>query len=222
MNRTINRTVSSTDFVGEKVRKYRLLRNLTQEQLSEMVNTSLTYIQAVEAGGEIPSIDLFLRISDVLEVYPGQLLSPDTFEEIQENSYILPSTSVQNLCYASDMIQNILSQYHASPDTGSLGRRIADIRTATNMSRKELAQYAEISTAHLGNIESSTQFTTLKTLTKIQSQFNAPVEYFLQDSNLSAAYYMFCRSIADAKCTLPPEKYAALEQIVDFLFSLLQ
>ena len=57
----------------ENLRLWRKKRGLSQQKLSEMVNISPNYLNAVENGKNFPSPEVIQRISDILELMPYQL-----------------------------------------------------------------------------------------------------------------------------------------------------
>ena len=60
--------------VGENVRRLRLERRLTQEQLAHDAGIDLTYLGGIERGRRNPSVEVLGRIAKVLAVPPGSLL----------------------------------------------------------------------------------------------------------------------------------------------------
>jgi transcriptional regulator with XRE-family HTH domain len=61
------------ELLGKSVRKYRLLADLTQEKLGELAGVSLSHINAIENANGIPSIEVVVSISNVLNVTMDQL-----------------------------------------------------------------------------------------------------------------------------------------------------
>ena len=57
----------------ENLRFWRKKRGLSQLKLSEMVNISPNYLNAVENGKNFPSPEIIQIISDILEILPYQL-----------------------------------------------------------------------------------------------------------------------------------------------------
>ena len=43
--------------IGRNIRKFRLMRNLRQEDLAEMAGLSINYVGALERGEKIPSLE---------------------------------------------------------------------------------------------------------------------------------------------------------------------
>ena len=67
-------TNSSIKLVGKNVRKYRKLRNLSQEKLSELVDVSTDYISLIELGKRVPSLKRLYKIAEILDVEPYKFL----------------------------------------------------------------------------------------------------------------------------------------------------
>lgn len=60
--------------IGKYIRKYRLLRNMRQEDLAEKVNLSTNYIGMIERGEKIPALDTFVKIVNCLDISADILL----------------------------------------------------------------------------------------------------------------------------------------------------
>ena len=60
--------------VGGNVKRLRLERGLTQEQLSHDAGIDLTYLGGIERGKRNPSISVLARIAIALNVEPKNLL----------------------------------------------------------------------------------------------------------------------------------------------------
>jgi transcriptional regulator with XRE-family HTH domain len=61
--------------VGGNVRRLRLARGLTQEQLAFEAKIDLTYVGGIERGVRNPSLMVMVRIAKALDVGPGELLN---------------------------------------------------------------------------------------------------------------------------------------------------
>jgi len=64
--------------VGQRIRKLRRFRNLSQEALADRASMSAKYLSRIEIGTENPTIDLLFRLADGLDVEPYEILC---FEE---------------------------------------------------------------------------------------------------------------------------------------------
>lgn len=60
--------------VGGNVRRLRIERGLTQEQLAFEAGIDLTYEGGIERGKRNPSLMVLVRISDALGVLPSDLM----------------------------------------------------------------------------------------------------------------------------------------------------
>ncbi len=67
-------TNSSIKLVGKNVRKYRKLRNLSQEKLSELVDVTTDYISLIELGKRVPSLKRLYKIAEILDIEPYKFL----------------------------------------------------------------------------------------------------------------------------------------------------
>ncbi len=60
--------------MGDRLREARKRLALTQEQLSEKLDVSLAYISEIERGLKMPSMSLFIRLVEVLDVSADYLV----------------------------------------------------------------------------------------------------------------------------------------------------
>jgi len=60
--------------VGINVRRLRVARQLTQEQLAHDTGIDLTYLGGIERGRRNPTVDVLGRLAESLGVHPAELL----------------------------------------------------------------------------------------------------------------------------------------------------
>lgn len=60
--------------MGDRVKELRKKRRLTQEQLAEKIGVSLQYVSEIERGLSMPSMQVFLRLLEVLDASADYLL----------------------------------------------------------------------------------------------------------------------------------------------------
>ena len=60
--------------LGERICKARKAKKLTQEALAEKVDISLTYMGEIERGEKYPSMRVFVKIVEVLDVSADSLM----------------------------------------------------------------------------------------------------------------------------------------------------
>ena len=70
--------------IGNKIQKYRLDNNLTQEELAELINSSQTYISEVEAGKHRLFFDTVVAIAQSLNISVDKLIAD--FEDSNNES----------------------------------------------------------------------------------------------------------------------------------------
>lgn len=63
--------------IGRHVKKYRRIKNLTQDQLAEAVDISTVHMSHIETGSVCMSMDCLLKVCSVLEITPNHLLLSD-------------------------------------------------------------------------------------------------------------------------------------------------
>lgn len=61
--------------VGGNVRRWRLERGLTQEQLAFEAQIDLTYLGGIERGRRNPSLLVLARLAEALSTVPAELVS---------------------------------------------------------------------------------------------------------------------------------------------------
>ena len=60
--------------MGDRIKEIRKKQGLTQEQLAEKVDITLEYISQIERGLKIPSMQVFIKLVEVLDVSADYLL----------------------------------------------------------------------------------------------------------------------------------------------------
>ena len=60
--------------MGDRIREARKRLNLTQDQLSEKLDITFTYMSEIERGLKMPSMPLFIKLVEVLDVSADYLL----------------------------------------------------------------------------------------------------------------------------------------------------
>ena len=60
--------------IGQRIRKIRKARNLSQEQLSEMVGISITHMSHIETGNTKLSLPVLVDLANALEVRTDDLI----------------------------------------------------------------------------------------------------------------------------------------------------
>ncbi|WP_269220187.1 MULTISPECIES: helix-turn-helix domain-containing protein [Brevundimonas] len=63
--------------VGRNVRRARILKGLTQEELAERAETSQFYVSSLEAGRRNPTVEMVVTLAVALSMDYLDLLRPD-------------------------------------------------------------------------------------------------------------------------------------------------
>lgn len=66
------------DNIAKQIRKYRLERGFTQEQLSEMLSKNTKYIGHIERCERLISNKMLINLLDILQIQPSEFYSFDT------------------------------------------------------------------------------------------------------------------------------------------------
>ena len=108
--------------IGEKIKKERAKKNITQAQLADMANTAQSALAAYEKCAKIPRFDTLQRIAAALDVpalslLPSEItagsvkLSPEDSELLSLIEELTPEGKKKVLEYAEDLVNN--PRYHA-------------------------------------------------------------------------------------------------------------
>jgi transcriptional regulator with XRE-family HTH domain len=73
-----HRMMNIIQIVAKNIKKYRLLKDLTQEQLAELSGLHRTYVGSVERAERNLSLENLERIAKALGVSPRDLLDKDS------------------------------------------------------------------------------------------------------------------------------------------------
>lgn len=105
------------DSIGRNIRKFRLEKNLRQEDLAEQTGLSSNYIGMVERGEKTPSLETLIHIANALQVSADMLLS-DVLEQGFQVKNTLLTEKLKNLDEAErqriyDVIETLLKHANA-------------------------------------------------------------------------------------------------------------
>ncbi|MCQ2518802.1 MAG: helix-turn-helix domain-containing protein [Lachnospiraceae bacterium] len=54
--------------IGQRIKKLRKENKMTQQQLADRLGVSLNHVSKIEPGMKVPSVDLFLTLSEIFNV----------------------------------------------------------------------------------------------------------------------------------------------------------
>jgi transcriptional regulator with XRE-family HTH domain len=80
--------------IGERIRYYRTMRNLTQEEIAECIGSTGSYVGRIERGEKNVKIETLEKIADALNVNVLLLFQQDTLEPLQDHPWIIKCVSL--------------------------------------------------------------------------------------------------------------------------------
>jgi transcriptional regulator with XRE-family HTH domain len=91
--------MTSAETIGQRVKRERLGRNLTQRQLADAVGVGVPHISKVEADRENPSDELLTKIADLFQLDADELMlvARRVPESIMEKLALDPGKSLLHL-----------------------------------------------------------------------------------------------------------------------------
>ncbi|NDO45915.1 helix-turn-helix transcriptional regulator [Clostridium sp. ASF356] len=91
--------------MGSRIKKARLSQNLTQEQLAELLDISVSYVSLIERGSRNATVETLLAIADVLHVSVTSLLQDSgDLDRDEEQSNIWNELTKNRTAEEKDMI----------------------------------------------------------------------------------------------------------------------
>ena len=78
--------------IGNRIKKARIDKGITQWELAESVELSNNYISSIERGNAIPSLETFIRICNALDVTADMILTDLIYKS---NEYLKESIALK-------------------------------------------------------------------------------------------------------------------------------
>lgn len=95
--------------IGQKVRKIRKARGLSQEELAEKIDISITHMSHIETGNTKLSLPVFVDIANALEVRTDDLLDSNpaaaTSAALEEISSVLEHCNAKQAKVIADIVK---------------------------------------------------------------------------------------------------------------------
>ena len=105
------------NLLGEKIKKERLKKGLTQEALAEKANVSVSFMGQIERGERKLSLETFVKISKVLGVSLDYLIQTSNRgrqdAELDELIYMLKGRTRQEITMVTEVIETIFKHHKA-------------------------------------------------------------------------------------------------------------
>ena len=83
--------------IGQRIRKFRKLKNLSQEQMAEKINISTTHMSHIETGSTKLSLPVLVEIAEVLNVKTDNLLSDENDNKNYSETIRLLQLAIESL-----------------------------------------------------------------------------------------------------------------------------
>ena len=100
--------------IGKLVRESRLKKNLTQQELAELSDLSLPFINLVENNRRNLSVDTLLRILQAMEIEPSDFFKPLSYSSNQDLQLLIEKLQVKE--DSSEYIKVFLNILRLSED----------------------------------------------------------------------------------------------------------
>ena len=100
--------------IGKLVREYRLKKNLTQQELAELSDLSLPFINLVENNRRNLSVDTLLRILQAMEIEPSDFFKPLSYSSNKDLQLLIEKLQVKE--DSSEYIKVFLNILRLSED----------------------------------------------------------------------------------------------------------
>jgi transcriptional regulator with XRE-family HTH domain len=107
---------------GERLKKYRLARDMTQEELSAQTGILATSISRIEHGTRKLALEEAVRIAEVLRIRVEALVSDDILEELSREYHEplmvtlkekLDTIPLEYRKTVADVLETLLTGHHA-------------------------------------------------------------------------------------------------------------
>ncbi len=86
--------------MGQRIRRIRKEKRLTQEQLAEMADLSAPFLGHIERGSRVASLDTLMKLCVALEATPNELLGgalPAAVSSLPERIVVSPRTLLEGI-----------------------------------------------------------------------------------------------------------------------------
>ncbi len=145
--------MNDIDFIalGGRIKRVRLLRQITQEQLSELCTLASSYVGIIERADKKPSISTLVKIANALNVSLDYLLY-DSLQFEKERFFSIKS-DISIDCENFD-IQTINTTHEPSTTTHSILSEFNALNLTTGAQKEEITLILKI----LANITSNYNF----------------------------------------------------------------
>lgn len=90
--------------LGNRIRNRRIERNLSQETVAEMADISANTVSRIEGGRSAMSIEIFIKLVQILDMDANELLGVNLLETKKEEQGLERAFHIQNLKQKEQMV----------------------------------------------------------------------------------------------------------------------
>jgi transcriptional regulator with XRE-family HTH domain len=90
-------TMRTKELIGRRIQELRKARGLSQEKIADKADISPNYLSRIECGRENPTLDMFIKLSNALEV---EMLEMFDFRHVVSHKEL--KEAVQNISKTAD------------------------------------------------------------------------------------------------------------------------
>lgn len=156
---------------GRRLKKARNNSNTTSVELGNACGVNPVYIRQIETGTKLPSVHLFVKICDSLQVSPAYFLGNEVQVQVTENDWDKLAYQLSQIPQASrrivdevlaSMIQNLAEKNRKSDnneeiygmiDKVEFGRRLRKVRQEMKVTTQQLADNSRVSSVFIRQVE---------------------------------------------------------------------
>lgn len=102
--------------IGTRIRKYRKLKNISQEELAEKIDISTTHMSHIETGSTKLSLQVLVDIAQILEVSTDALIFEKTSKlKIQKIETILSDCNENEIAFITKIVETSKEFFEKEP-----------------------------------------------------------------------------------------------------------
>lgn len=103
-----------SDFLlGEHIKSARIKKELTQEELAELLDITPTHVKHIESGHRKPSIEILFKAAKILDMSVDNVIFSDTDDELKKSNIneinnLLLKCETKEIAITKDIIFSLL------------------------------------------------------------------------------------------------------------------
>lgn len=168
-NKTENKGKFNREEFGKRLREVRRKSKVTSDRLGFACGVNPVFIRQIEAGARVPSIPVFVKICDNLQVSPAYLLKdevqiPVTDEGWKEIAKEIEQLSSSSRSMVKEVLQSLIENLAEQEKTWNeekfgvmdheeFGRRLKSVRQEMQYTSQEVAANCGVSSVFIRQVE---------------------------------------------------------------------